>query len=138
MDHREIERLIDENSLALVANRTETNPFVPGVKDDMYHFFCTLSGPAIADFEFYSSCTPDLEPTPADMIETLISDVKVYRGCGGYEDFLRVFGLDDGEDRADVTIAWRELERLAPLVEQINELTADRVAAPTTPSAPGI
>lgn len=135
----EIERLLDENSLVLTKTRTENNPFMPGEKDDMYHWFCTLSGPAIAHFEFYASCTPEVEPTDADMVDVLVKDIKAYRGCSGYEDFLKVFGIDDGEDRADVALAWQELGRLAPLVEQVVELANDnrRTPAPAV-SAPGI
>jgi hypothetical protein len=142
MTPEDIRRLLDENSLSLSRRKTESNPFQPGNpadKEGMDHFFCTLSGPGIDQFEFYVSCTPDIEPRDVDMIEVVVKDVKAYRGCVGYEDFLRLFGLNDDEDRADVVLAWQELERLAPLVEQVSELANDnrRTVTPTV-AAPGI
>jgi hypothetical protein len=142
MTPEDIRRLLDENSLSLSMTRTETNPFQPGEsadKEGMLHYFCTLSGPGIDQFEFYSSYTPDLEPNDVDIIEVVVNDVKAYRGCVGYEDFLRLFGLNDDEDRADVVLAWQELERLAPLVEQVSDLANDNRRTVKTPAAsPGI
>ncbi|MCS4089440.1 hypothetical protein [Rhizobium sp. BK176] len=139
MTPEDIRRLLDENSLSMSTTRTEANPFQPGDKAGMVHYFCTLSGPGIDQFEFYTSNTPDIEPGDVDMIEAVVNDVKAYRGCVGYEDFLRLFGLNDDEDRADVVLAWQELERLAPLVEQVADLANDNRRTVTTPAAsPGI
>jgi hypothetical protein len=135
MNHQDIDQLLEDNSLVLTKNQTETNPFMPGEKDDMYHWFCTLSGPAIEHFEFYVSCTPEIDPTDTDMLNVLVKDIKTYRGCEGYEDFLKVFGIDDGEDRAEVALAWQELGRLAPLVEQVVELVNDDRRRNSIPSA---
>jgi hypothetical protein len=142
MTPEDIRRLLDENSLSLSTTKTEANPFQPGDmadKEGMLHYFCTLSGPGIDQFEFYASCTPDIEPDDVDIIEVVVNDVKAYRGCVGYEDFLRLFGLNDDEDRADVVLAWQELGRLAPLVEQVSELANDnrRTVAPAV-ATPGI
>jgi hypothetical protein len=132
MTPEDIRRLLDENSLSLSTTKTEANPFQPGDmadKEGMLHYFCTLSGPGIDQFEFYASCTPDIEPDDVDIIEVVVNDVKAYRGCVGYED----------EDRADVVLAWQELGRLAPLVEQVSELANDnrRTVAPAV-ATPGI
>ncbi|MCZ7861221.1 hypothetical protein O9X98_07345 [Agrobacterium salinitolerans] len=135
----EIGRLLDENNLVLTIAQTENNPFMPGEKEDMWHYFCTLSGSAIDNFEFYVSCTPDVEPKDVDVIDVLVKDIKTYRGCQGYEDFLRVFGLTDDEDRADIAVAWQELGRLAPLVDQVVELANDnRQTVTPTVATPGI
>ncbi|MBY3151291.1 hypothetical protein HFO56_02680 [Rhizobium laguerreae] len=139
MTPQDIRRLLDENSLSLSRAKTEANPFMPGDKGGMNHYFCTLSGAGIEHFEFYVSCTPDIEPIDVDMIDVLVKDIKAYRGCVGYEDFLRIFDLNDDEERADVVLAWRELARLAPLVEQVVELANDnRRAVIPTVAAPGM
>jgi hypothetical protein len=135
----EIRRLLDENNLVLTTALTENNPFMPGEKGDMWHYFCTLSGDSVDHFEFYVSCTPDVEPKDVDVIDVLVKDIKTYRGCEGYEDFLRVFGLTDDEDRADIAVAWQELGRLAPLVDQVVELANDsRPVVTPVPVTPGI
>lgn len=138
MDTDGIRKLLDDNDLSLTVVRTEANPFMPGDTADLVHNYCTLSGNGIDSFEFYASTSPEIEPDLADLIEVLLRDVKAYRGCHGYADFLLIFGLDDGEDRADVTVAWTELERLAPLVEQVIDLANNnrRHAAPNV--APGV
>ncbi|MDW9479077.1 hypothetical protein GOB57_10415 [Sinorhizobium meliloti] len=139
MNPEDIRRLLDENSLVLTIAQTETNPYMPGDKEDMDHYFCTLSGASIAHFEFYVSCTADIELGDVDVIDVLVKDIKIYRGCDGYLDFLRVFGLTDDEDRADVVVAWQELGRLAPLVEQVVELGNDNRRNVTPPVvAPGV
>jgi hypothetical protein len=138
MTPEDISRLLDENSIVLAKAKTEANPFQPGDKSGMDHFFCTLSGPSIEHFEFYVSYTPDLQPGDADVIDVLIKDIKTYRGCVGYSDFLNVFGLSDDEDRADVRVAWQELGRLAPFVDQVAELAAhQRHVTTPAPTAPG-
>ncbi len=133
MTQEEIGAVLDDNALSLTRTVTENNPFMPGEKKDLEHFYCTLSGPAIEPFEFYFSRSPGQEPDDATVISLLMKDIKTYRGCGGYEDFLRVFKLNDDEDRAELVIAWEELARLAPLVEQVAALgKANEPIAPST------
>lgn len=129
MTPEEIGALFDDNGLVLTRSRTESNPFMPGYKSDMDHYYCTLSGGGIDSFEFYFSHTSDLSPEDIDMVGVLVGDIKAYRGCAGYEDFLRVFKLSDDEDRADTVLAWEELGRLAPLVEQVLDLANDNAPA---------
>nr|WP_250807601.1 hypothetical protein [Neorhizobium tomejilense] len=128
--------LFEENGLTLVRTATESNPFMPGGKEDLKHIYCTLSGGGIDSFEFYFSHTADLSPSDHEIVELLIKDIKTYRGCAGYAEFLLVFKLNDDEDRADLAVAWEELGRLAPLVKQVIDL--DQTNAPAAPSAPGM
>lgn len=136
MTSEDISAIIEANGLNLTRSKTETNPFMPGDKSDMEHFYCTLSGGGIDSFEFYFSHTDDVSPTDEDLVSLLVNDIKTYRGCSGYEEFLKVFKLNDDEDRADIALAWEELGRLAPLVDQVLDLANDN--APSAPSAPAM
>lgn len=136
MTPEEISGLFETNGLSLTRTQTEANPFMPGDKDGLDHYYCVLSGGGIETFEFYFSHTPDLSPSDEELVGVLMTDIKAYRGCSGYEDFLRVFKLTDDEDRADVALAWDELGRLAPLMDQVLELANG--AAPLPTPAPGM
>jgi hypothetical protein len=138
MTSEDIAELMEENGLVLKRAQTERNPFMPGEKSDMVHLYCTLSGGGIESFEFYFSHTEDMSPTDVDIVSLLVKDIKTYRGCAGYAEFMLVFSLTDDEDRADLAVAWEELGRLAPLVDRVLDLGTAPEVAPPTPSAPGM
>jgi hypothetical protein len=127
----EVASIIEENNIVVTRNPASKNPFLVGDAEEFRHFFCSISGAGIDNFEFYFS-ESGVSMTDAECIAMLISDINIYRGCAGYSEFLGVFGLVDGEDRAEIAIAWQELSRLAPLVDQIIELEG-----PTRKSQPG-
>jgi len=137
MEPGDIRRLMEERGLVLREAPTEANPFMPGDNSDMVHHYCTLSGGGIEAFEFYASTTPDIEPDAADLVAVLLEDVKAYRGCAGYADFMLVFGLSDDEGRADVELAWDELSRLAPLAEQVVAMANETASNPSVPGMKG-
>ena len=126
MDNLDIVRLVEDNGIELSFTQTERNPFMPGDNSDMDHWLCTLTAPGVETFDFYVSTAGDVRIDDTLAISVLVEDIKTYRGCPGYADFLLIMGLNDDDSRSDVEVAWAEMTRLAPLVEQVVGL-ADNV-----------
>jgi hypothetical protein len=131
MTIEEIEELMESKGIAVAFAAADANPFMPGDNDDMRHWFCTLSADGVEAFDFYVSATEGPEMSGARAVAFVMEDVKVYRGCPGYADFLLLMGLGDDDSRADLAVAWSEMGRLTPLVESVFDL--DREAAPAAP-----
>lgn len=130
----EITDAIERHAIEMSTGVATRNPFMPGDTSDMVHWFCNLSGHGLESFDFYLSFKGPAEPTLPAALHALSLDIKMYRGCAGYEDLLPILGLDDGEDRADLAVTWSELERLAPLLEQILDMAPEQAPA----RAPGM
>ena len=118
MTLEEIASVMSDAGMTLDVRAAERNPYISGEAEGMRHFLCELSGRRFESFDFYVSATPGTEMDDASIISLVLEDVKVYRGCPGYDDFLRLMGVDDGEDRTEAAVAWEEMERLAPLVDK--------------------
>lgn len=115
----DINEFINSNEIEITFSPSDANPFMPGQNSDLDHWFCNLTTPNTNSFDFYFSATNDIKPEPEMVLARLIDDIDKYKECNGYSDFIALFDTSEGEGEAELAVAWAELERLAPLVEQL-------------------
>lgn len=130
----DIAAIIEANDLQFHAIPAEANPVMAQESDDMNHWFCTITGTAVAGFDFYVSLGQtygSAPPTQELALSLIIEDVRAYRECEGYEDFARLLGIDDddSEGQAHGYAAYEELSKLSPLVEEVMDPAAPSVVA---------
>ena len=115
----DINEFINSNEIEITFSPSDANPFMPGQKSDLDHWFCNLTTPNTNSFDFYFSITKGIKPEPEMVLARLIDDIDQYKECNGYSDFIALFDTSEGEGEAELAVAWTELERLVPLVEQL-------------------
>lgn len=115
----DISEFINSNEIKITFSPSDDNPFMPGHKADLNHWFCNLTTPNSNSFDFYFSGTNDIKPEAEMVLSRLIEDIDKYKECNGYSDFIALFDTSEGEGDAELAVAWAELERLEPLVEQL-------------------
>lgn len=119
----DVESIMTANGLSFGCHPVAENPFMPQDSRDLSHWFCTISGGPVEGFEFYVSVGEDVtddQPSAALALSLVLEDVRSFRSCEGYSDFVRMIGLDETDPAG--AVAWEELGRLAPLVEALVEL----------------
>jgi hypothetical protein len=133
MDSEDILSVIERNRIELQLQPAQRNPFMMRHNADMAHWFCRITGMGITEFDFYTSTKSEdgvsvVAPDAVLAIGALLVDLETYRECRGYDDFVSLLGLDDGD--AESAVAWGELERIAPFAQQISDLALASQHAP--------
>ncbi len=117
----DIKAFMEANQVKIRFASSDTNPFMPGYSGDMNHWFCNITAASVEPFDFYYSTSQDLQPDADMALQRLIEDIEQYKECEGYENFLSLFDIDEGDGESDLAVAWAELERLEPMVTQLTQ-----------------
>ena len=114
-------KLIEDHNLQFKCMAVTKNPYMPHETEDLSHWLCSISGEVVAGFEFYVSLGSDYDNEPdADLALSLVlSDIRSYRECTGYDDFIKLIGIEENDPAG--RLAWEEISRLAPVLESLIE-----------------
>jgi hypothetical protein len=117
--------IISTYGLQLTAAPVMENPFMAQESADMTHYYCNLHNDDIS-FDFYMSLGSAYSDslTPEFCLARVLEDVGSFRNCSGYQDFCKLIGVEEDDDKA--RLGFDEVRRISEnldfLLSHENEL----------------